>query len=394
MPSKNTEHHQDPFYLVNKGLMQNALMSARNGIVIADATRHDMPLIFVNQAFVDITGYTASEAVGTNCRFLQGNQTDQPGLTTLRDAIRDGGSCRVILKNKRKNGKSFWNELYIAPIRNSKGKLTHYIGIQNDVTRQIEAEASMKKLQKKLRAGNRELKALNEQKNELLGMAAHDIRNPLTTIGLNVAMLKSILKSPEPKKHKARHILERIGEASSFMLQMVNDLLDVSKIESGKMTLSLEPCTIHDILHERLPMYRQQANAKQITITCNRCNALPAVHADKDRILQVIDNLVSNALKFSHAESKVKLRAYQVGEAVTVEVIDRGQGIPEEERDKLFKTFSKTSVRSTAGEASTGLGLAICRKIVEAHGGTITVDSEIDKGSTFKFSLPIQPCYC
>jgi signal transduction histidine kinase len=170
---------------------------------------------------------------------------------------------------------------------------------------------------------------------------------------------------------------------------MVNNLLDVSKIESGRMSLSKSSCTIHEILQERLPMYRQSAAMKTITIHANRCRTLPEINVDRSKILQVLDNLISNAIKFSFPESTIRIQTTHDDEFVHVAVIDKGQGIPENECHKLFEPFSKTSVRSTAGESSTGLGLAICRKIIEAHGGTIHVDSEVGKGSTFYFTLPL-----
>jgi signal transduction histidine kinase len=115
---------------------------------------------------------------------------------------------------------------------------------------------------------------------------------------------------------------------------------------------------------------------------------VPQAEVDKDRILQVLDNLVSNAIKFSDSGTRVDVVVESTDESVVVSVRDRGQGIPEAEQERLFRPFSRTSVKATAGEESTGLGLAICRKIVEAHGGRISVQSEPGKGSVFAFSLP------
>ncbi len=360
-------------------------MSASNGIAIADARKKDMPLIFVNPAFERITGYSWREVIGTNCRFLQGKLRAQPGLVTVRRALTSGNNCRVVLKNFRKDGSRFWNELYLTPIRASSGKITHYVAIQTDVTRRIEAERAEVRLRRSLRKKNRELKALNEQKNGLLGMAAHDIQNPLAVIMLCSDML--ISQSDEKLRVQ---LAKRMKQNAQFMRELVNDLLDVSKIEAGKLTLKCKSCNLRDLIHERMPMYRQGACFKEITVQSRCASDLPAVYADVSRITQVIDNLISNAVKFSYAGQKVILKARQEGSAVQVSVMDHGQGIPEAERQKLFLPFSKTSVKGTAGEKSTGLGLAICRKIIEAHpDGRIAVESEVGKGSTFSFWLPV-----
>ena len=360
-------------------------MSASNGIAIADARKQDMPLIFVNPAFERITGYKSAEVIGTNCRFLQGRATKQRGLATVRRALTSGRSCNVVLKNFRKDGTCFWNELYLTPVRNPAGSITHFVAIQTDVTRRIEAERSEARLRRTLRQKNRDLRALNDQKNALLGMAAHDIRNPLAVIMLCTDMLTS--RSDDNLRVM---MAERIKKSAQFMLQMVNDLLDVSKIEAGKLSLECTACSLRDLIRDRMPMYRQSARAKGITVQSRCASDLPVVQADVNRIAQVLDNLVSNAVKFSDAGTRVVVKARREANAVHVAVVDQGKGIPEEERQKLFQPFSRTSVRPTDGEKSTGLGLAICRKFIEAHPrGRIAVESEVGKGSTFSFWLPV-----
>ena len=364
-------------------------MSASNGVAIADARRQDTPLIFVNPAFERITGHKSREIIGVNCRFLQGPATKQRGLATVRRALTTGRSCNVVLENYRKDGTRFWNELYLAPIRDHGGSVSHFVGIQNEVTRRVEAERAEARLRRKLRATNRGLKSLNEQKNSLLGMAAHDIRNPLAVIMLCTDMLTSQSGKPGYENIRVK-MVGRIKENAQFMLQMVNDLLDVSKIESGKLSLECTACSLRDLILERIPMYRQSAAAKGVAVRSRCATDLPKTYADGNRITQVLDNLVSNAVKFSHPGTRVMVKAQREGSAIHVAVIDEGQGIPEEERQRLFLPFSKTSIRGTAGESSTGLGLAICRKIVEGHPhGRIQVESEFGKGSTFSFWLPV-----
>ena len=172
------------------------------------------------------------------------------------------------------------------------------------------------------------------------------------------------------------------------MLKLINDLLDVAKIESGRLDLELATGDLCGQIEENLTMNRMLAEKKGIRLDFAPECGVPLFRFDPGKIEQVLNNLISNAIKFSAPGTAVTVQASRVNDSVVVSVRDHGQGIPAEELDKLFKPFGKTTVRSTAGEKSTGLGLAICRKIVEGHGGRIWAESEVGKGSTFSFSLP------
>jgi signal transduction histidine kinase len=234
---------------------------------------------------------------------------------------------------------------------------------------------------------NVELARLNALKNQFLGMAAHDLRNPLTVVNTASSFLlddSSRLLSAEQR----REFIRRINANGEFMLKLINDLLDVAKIESGRLDLELATGDLCGLIEENLTMNRILAEKKSIRLDFAAECGLPLSRFDRGKVEQVLNNLISNALKFSAPGTAVTVQASHVNDSVVVSVRDRGQGIPAEELDKLFKPFGKTTVRSTAGEKSTGLGLAICRKIVEGHGGRIWAESEVGRGSTFSFSLP------
>jgi signal transduction histidine kinase len=172
------------------------------------------------------------------------------------------------------------------------------------------------------------------------------------------------------------------------MLKLINDLLDVAKIEAGRLDLELATGNLCGLIEENLTMNQMLAEKKSIRLDFAAECGLPLFRFDRGKVEQVLNNLISNALKFSAPGTAVTVQASHVNDSVVVSVRDHGQGIPAEELDKLFKPFGKTTVCSTAGEKSTGLGLAICRKIVEGHGGRIWAESELGKGSNFSFSLP------
>lgn len=240
--------------------------------------------------------------------------------------------------------------------------------------------------QRELAKKNADLAALNEQKNRLLGMAAHDLRNPLGIIMSYAKFLNHMAGAKLDAKEL--QFVAQIEKSSQFMLRLLEDLLDVSQIESGRLNLVLAPNDLAMLVRNNVELNRVLAGAKDIAIELEMPAELPPVDMDATKIEQVLNNLISNAVKYSHAGTTVRVALEADGDEVRVSVRDQGQGIPAAELGKLFQAFSKTSVRTTAGEKSTGLGLAITRKIVEGHGGRIRVDSRVGEGSTFSFSLP------
>jgi signal transduction histidine kinase len=230
------------------------------------------------------------------------------------------------------------------------------------------------------------LRSLNEQKNKFLGMAAHDLRNPIGGIlGYSELLLEEELGAEE------RTIVSKIESSSKFMLRLLNDLLDISQIESGKLELNLAACDLGALVQQNVELNRIIASKKQIRIELDTTDDLPAVTLDSGKFEQVLSNLVSNAIKYSFPNTLVRVGVERNDAGVRISVKDQGQGIPEAELPKVFQEFQKTSVQSTAGEKSTGLGLAIVKRIVEGHGGQIGVESTVGEGSTFWFTLPLVP---
>ncbi len=188
---------------------------------------------------------------------------------------------------------------------------------------------------------------------------------------------------------RQREFVTTIKRTSEFMLHMVTDLLDVTAIEGGKLTLDRQPTDLVELTRRNVKLNGVLSARKAIAIELEAPASLPEVAFDRGKIEQVLNNLISNAVKFSHRGRAVHVSITAADGVATVAVSDQGQGIPAADLSKLFKPFSKTSVQSTAGEPSTGLGLAIVRNIVEGHGGRIWVKSEVGRGSTFSFTLPL-----
>jgi len=240
--------------------------------------------------------------------------------------------------------------------------------------------------QRELEFKNIELSKLNQEKNYFLGVASHDLRNPIGNIISLVNILEDELR--DQLSDDLREMLHMMQDSGRDMLELLNNLLDVSKIESGNMNLKLKNNSIAETIQKSINDNIRTANSKQIILDYNIADNLPNVCFDKIHLQQVLNNLISNAIKFSFGNTHVEINVGLKNNEVIVSVKDQGQGIPSNDIHRVFLPFARTSVSSTNGEKSTGLGLTIAKRIVEAHGGNIWLSSELGKGTTFFFSLP------
>lgn len=233
-----------------------------------------------------------------------------------------------------------------------------------------------------------ELRRANEKKNEFLGIAVHDLRTPLNGItGLLDLMLRE-MESGSFSMNEWVGDMKRLLDSAEHMASLINELLDISAIESGKVDLRLDRQDMGEILEESWRFHRRLAHRKNIRLTMSKPADLPPVRVDRLRLMDVVNNLLSNALKYTFPGGEVRIWCEIDGDEVVTRVQDTGQGLDGDDLSRIFNSFTRLSARLTAGEPSTGLGLAIVRKIVELHGGRVWVESEKGTGSTFSFSLP------
>lgn len=271
-----------------------------------------------------------------------------------------------------------------------------YTGVHVDVFRRIAEQLSvivdkgrlvteLAEQKAEIERRNQELRRLSNLKNEFIGMAAHDLRTPLATIQI----MTHYLRQPAPwmTEDDRDEMLQDICDQTQHMLKLLSDLLDVTQIESGKLELHLEPIPLDEFLAQVVKRQARLAAPKGTDIRLESV-APGGVCADPIRLRQVIDNLISNAVKYAPGGTTVWVCAERLPGTWKIAVRDQGPGIPPEERMRLFQEFGRLSARPTGGEHSTGLGLAIARRIVEAHGGVLDVDSPPGEGATFWFTLP------
>jgi signal transduction histidine kinase len=233
---------------------------------------------------------------------------------------------------------------------------------------------------------NKQLKELNALKNKFLGIASHDLRNPLYLIRSFSEILKD--ESVGAVNLKQKELLLKIFNASNFMRALLENLLDISKIESGKIELCKKVQDLNVLVTQQVELSQLLSDKKKIELEL-KLQDLPPISFDQDAITQVIGNFIGNAIKFSPLNTKVIVATENKGDHIRFSVCDEGPGISEEDQKLLFKEFQTLSAKPTGGEKSTGLGLAITQKLIHLHGGKVGVESQLGEGSTFFFTLPL-----
>lgn len=257
-----------------------------------------------------------------------------------------------------------------------------------EVYARIQTHLKLQCLKKELESKNEKLEALNNMKNKFLGMAAHDLRNPLVSIrGFSEILAEDIDVLTKEERDEYLGILY---SASDHMLNLVNELLDVSVIESGKLQLNFRNGSLKTLVEERIRLYEVVSGKKNITLQPKLAD-VPDFEFDCTRVSQVLDNLITNAVKYSPAGTTVYIDLEEDEDFATVRVRDEGPGISEDDQGKLFQHFQKLSSQPTGNEFSNGLGLAIAKKLVECHSGSLQVDSVFGEGAMFAFKLPKKP---
>ncbi len=387
-----------------KSLLQRTIEAANNSVVVTDHHQPDNPIIYVNQGFKALTGYDEDEILGRNCRFLQNRpdgtrDANQAAVRALTEAVEQGKYCRVVLRNYRKSGEMFWNELYLTPVPDEHGDMRYFVGVQDDITERVELNQSLerrveertmalKEQRDELEHAKDRAEAANRAKSVFLANMSHEIRTPLTAI----LGLADVIRAKSSDDAFEEHIT-RIKAAGSRLMDTLNSLLTLARIEAGSMDMELEPVTVVDVALEVAELFREQAEDDDLSldfhVTPQARNAV--AHLDAGALNSALQNLISNAIKFTDS-GRVEVRVYTTEQDdtpyVAVDVEDTGMGISKEFRPFLFESFSQESDGLTREFDGSGLGLSITRQLVEAMGGSISVTSTIDVGSTFTIAFP------
>ncbi len=273
-----------------------------------------------------------------------------------------------------------------TPLRDERGEIIGTFGISRDVTAQITAEQAVAQQALELSAQNERLRELDRLKDEFVALVSHELRAPLASIIGDVGLLKE-----EPAGGlDTGYIAEVIDRNAQRLLRLVGDLLFLSRVQLGNVTLELRTADLADIAVQAVDGMRSEAQRKRIDLVLSAA-PVPRFAADPARIAQMLDNLISNAVKFTPDGGRVEVRLDVEGDEAVLAVADTGFGILLADQERLFERFFRTVIATQQEIPGTGLGLTITKAIVEAHHGTITVDSEEGHGSTFTIRLPLRP---
>ncbi len=358
-------------------LRDRAIQAVTQGILISDPSQPDNPIIYASPGSLRLTGYAAEEVIGRNCRFLQGKDTDLAAVACLREAFRAGETCTVELRNYRKDGTPFWNELSISPVRDADGRLTHFVGVQVDVTARRSLEEQYRQAQKMDAIGR------------LAGGVAHDFNNLLTIInGYSELVLGSL-----PASDPLRELMGSVIHAGERAAGLTRQLLAFSRkaiIEPKVLDLKVMVIDVERMLRRIV--------GEDIDLAVAGDPEVGAVRADPGQVEQVIMNLVVNARDAMPQGGRITIEVRnadldeiytdthpdaRVGPHILLAVTDTGCGMDSATIARVFEPFF-----TTKGEHGTGLGLATVHGIVKQAGGHVAVSSEVGHGSTFKVYLP------
>ena len=250
-----------------------------------------------------------------------------------------------------------------------------------------EKNLELRNLHNALKISNDRLKESVDEKNRLIGIAAHDLRSPLSTVSSYFELVSDLLK--ENSIDDTMELVPTINQLLEFMFNLITDVLDYTKIEAGKLELIKRDFNLIPFMNQIIKFNKLLGTKKNITINPQYSHKKVMVKADQNKLSQVMNNLLTNAIKYSEINTQINIIINVSKKEVIVVVSDQGKGIPKSELGELFKPFTTTSVKSTGGEESTGLGLVSVKKIIETHGGRIWVNSAIGIGSQFYFTIPL-----
>jgi PAS domain S-box-containing protein len=336
---------------------------------------------YVNPAFEIISGYKKEEALGKNPKIQSSGEENREFYKNLWNTILKGQIWKGTFKNKKKNGEIYWEESSISPITNSQGKITHFVAVKEDITKRklIEEELIKSKI---------EAESANRAKSAFLANMSHEIRTPLNAIlGFSGLLLNDSNLSEEQKSK-----IETINRTGEHLLKIINEILEISKIEAGKASINLSEFNMYRLLEDLKNIFYLKAKDKNICLNFFIDDDVPEVIiTDELKLRQILINLVGNAIKFTDKGSVsvvINSKNEQDDSLLYVAVKDTGIGIAEENLNKIFDDF--TQVYDTKySKGGTGLGLTITKEFVELLEGSITLKSTNGKGSEFSFFIPV-----
>ncbi|MBI4784451.1 MAG: PAS domain S-box protein [Oscillatoriophycideae cyanobacterium NC_groundwater_1537_Pr4_S-0.65um_50_18] len=368
------------------------LLSSSPGIIYtatpSGALDGDLTLTFISTNVMQILGYELWECLDTDFWINGIHPDDVPLFITAEQEMLRQGQATCEYRFRHKNGSYRWLYDQTKLVQDEGGYPLERIGSWMDISDRKAAEAQLRQTNERLAITNVELARATRLKDEFLANMSHELRTPLNSIlGLSEVMQEGAFGTLTDKQ---RQFLSIIQSSGKHLLELINDVLDLAKIEAGMLDLHIAETSIHSLCEASLTLIRQQANQKNISLTCTLSDNLGTLQVDERRMRQALLNLLSNAIKFTPEGGSVVLAVQEnpSQSSLSFSIIDTGIGIAPEDMGKLFQTFVQLDSSLSRHYEGTGLGLVLVKQIVEMHGGQVTVSSETGQGSCFKVTLP------
>jgi PAS domain S-box-containing protein len=335
---------------------------------------------YVNPFFTNLTGFTQAEAIGQNPRFLKSGHMSEEGYARMWKAITSGQVWHGEFHNLRKNGSSYWELAAIAPIRDESGRIGHFVAVKEDITLRKEAETNLLRAKEMAEEANR-------AKSSFLANMSHELRTPLNAVIGFADMLSGGIYGP--MNERQQEALQDIHKGGAHLLDIINDVLDMSRIEAGRYEITEQDIDLGDVIQDAMKMTEPRAAKSAIQLSCSLPKDLPRIWGDQRAVRQVVINLLSNAVKFTPRHGRVDIKAdTDTRGGLWVSISDTGPGISQEDLDRLFQPFQQGEQWLTRQHEGTGLGLTISKRLMEMHGGTIRLESTLGQGTTVWLRFP------
>lgn len=364
-------------------LLESVIINTNDSVLITEAEPQDEPgpkILYVNEAFTKMTGYSSAEVIGKTPRILQGPKTDKAELERLKECLLRWEACEITIINYKKNGEEFWINISVIPVANEKGWFTHWISIERDVTESKLAEIHLNQLNEDLQKHAKKLAISNAELEQFAFVASHDLQEPLRMVTSFLTQLEK--KYGDIIDEKGKRYIAFAVDGAKRMRQIILELLEFSRI--GRIDNTPEDVDLNLLVEDIQILSRKQMEEKNAFI---EVHDLPVIHSFRSPLRQVFQNLISNALKYTRNDKPVKIHitASELKTHWQFAVTDNGIGIDPEYFDKIFIIFQRLHNKDEF--SGTGMGLAVTKKIIENMGGRIWVESEEGTGSTFFFTI-------
>ncbi|MBI4968501.1 MAG: PAS domain S-box protein [Rhodospirillales bacterium] len=358
--------------------LSRAVEQSPNMIFITD---RDGVIEYANPRFSQMTGYRLDEVLGQNPRLLKSAETPAELYQDLWRTILEGRDWHGVVKDRRKDGQAFWASVSISPVRDETGAITHFVSMHQDITER-------KLMEESTRLAKEEAELSSRAKSEMLANMSHELRTPLNAVlGFSEMLLSGVFgQAPSPK---FAEYLKDINSSGLHLLELINEILDVSAIEAGKMILSEDEVLVPEIVDVALRLIRPRAMAGKVRLLSDLEPNLPRLRADPRRMKQILLNLLSNAVKFTPDGGTVTMRARRdEAGAMELSVADTGIGMDQAGIATALTKFGQVDSGLARRHEGTGLGLPLAQGLVELHGGTLTIASAKGVGTTVTVTLP------